>query len=156
MDATLWFILHDFAKDTSTQTPTGSLLQRGAYLMDKLRFLPLTSNSNSGSEDNNQRSMRHVDNAAVVEEEASMDIDLTPQLNIALRQEMLHFVTVGIQEGVKRRGELASGQDSHSFLLDGRYKFTDYRGNDFHEMRIRKGISEEQYLKQVRCVRERV
>lgn len=139
----------------------------GGNLMDRLRFLPLTANSNtskssngsgsgSGSNNEDQEDGVHIPRAtrptpsdqSVDVEDDGVDIDLTPQLNMALRQEMVHFVTVGLQEGVLRKKE-CQGVESHSFLLDGRYKFTDYRAMDFHELRVNNGLSEEYYLSQI-------
>eukprot|EP01042_Synura_sphagnicola_P001516 gene1516-1758_t len=147
VDATLWFILHDFAKEPEGAR-TGVLGSRSARLMDRLRFLPLTTTGSSTASNDPAPAPPARANAPKSHEEEEADIDLTPQLNIALRQEMLHFVTVGIQQSVKRRLE-SLGQESHSFLLDERYKFTDYHPSDFQRLRALMGITEDMYLEQI-------
>lgn len=83
-----------------------------------------------------------------VEEDFGIDIDLSPQLNLALREEVLHLTTVGIIKSVELSA-IPYPSITRSFTLENNHLFTDYQPRIFRTLREINGIGEEWYMTQI-------
>ena len=91
LESPLWSQSHQKASILSdAESGSGSLVDR-KYLLREDRKSLLREDTAS-----------HRDTLVAVSDTDALDVDLSPQLNMALRAELLHYVTFGIYESVKR------------------------------------------------------
>lgn len=135
VDAVVWFFLHNFEQETDTTPSTGTSSKLNCNLWHKfcrcfffspappsaLRD-PLMPGNPIPSVDtikerervsfshNSRMSMGALSNIT------DTDIDLTPQLNQALRKEVMHYVSEGIKESIRR---FAAREKSRNVLIRG-------------------------------------
>ncbi len=79
---------------------------------------------------------------------SELDLDLQPQLNLALRKEVLHFTTRGIVAASSTAAKLKNAkcvQRLRLHELDMDVRFHDYHAREFQEIRRGFGIDEEKY-----------
>lgn len=76
-----------------------------------------------------------------------LDIDLSPQLNMALRQEVLHYVTQGVAQAVSRTFD--DFATVHEFMLDEKYLFRDFNPAIYFQLRKIAGWEDHEYLTQL-------
>jgi hypothetical protein len=121
VDAAIWFFLHDFNRETK-QIKSNMIVSWIENLCIRKKDKTTEDNNHTAITNNSIAShidpenlkeplideiINHPDDNSTVngEEEIdfnSNDIDLNPQLNVALRREVLHFVREGIKESVSR------------------------------------------------------
>ncbi|GLD93833.1 hypothetical protein PINS_up002438 [Pythium insidiosum] len=80
------------------------------------------------------------------QESADVDVDLSPQVNTALRSEILYYTTSGIKESVRATDELISipisgDNDKNKFI-----KFWSFCTPSFRNIRLTYGISDAEYI----------
>jgi 1-phosphatidylinositol-4-phosphate 5-kinase len=185
VDGIVWFVNHDFGT-------LGGIETRGnpKYEYDRLESAP-ESEVIKGSETNSKVHNRRKSRLAVpldveefkhkvtntLAELADLAIadldesDLSPQVNTALRQQIVHYVTKGVRNSVlqidishKPNDEISDIMDNifsfrgpdpaevHGlpvleFLLDDEYPFKAFAPEIFHKLRMIEGIDDERYLK---------
>lgn len=159
VDAVLWFTLHDFnGGRASSNTSRPSSVRATSALWSRLFSSPLLGSS----EENDSRQTETGDDVEMTSEpentgEFGIDIDLSPQLNMALRKEVVHFTTMGIIRSVELSlASCESGAESaprevvRVFLLeDQTHLFSDFEPDAFRRLRGLNGVEERWYQAQI-------
>lgn len=158
VDAVLWFMLHDFS---SSGSASKSRSKSSSSLLFKLFSSPLLDPDEVNDTQASAEPDIEMQNDTN-EGDFGIDVDLSPQLNMALRQEVVHFTTMGIIRSVEynldRSSEVStesspSEQDSSVRVFpldeDTRHIFNDYEPETFRRLRVLNGIDEYWYKSQI-------
>jgi 1-phosphatidylinositol-4-phosphate 5-kinase len=189
IDGIVWFMLHDFVReDNSNSTKENTSEVHGA------QYVKLESGTQDDSldiDENGDKSPKshshHHDSDLIHEVDeikksvtktiteladlaiADLDeADLSPQVNMALRQQIVQYVTLGVKNSVSQididqkpepnlmdffsffgRGDpgMVPGLPVLDFLLDGEYRFKAFAPDVFRQLRQFEGIDDSTYLK---------
>lgn len=134
---------------TFESSADGNILQQFFRKRDwKLPLLPLqhsVSNTSVGSLSAPSPSRADTNSAAPTATDDT-DLDLSPQLNLALREEVVHFVTRGIIQSVEHYVRHQNPSPTSTFSIDDKHVFMDYETSIFHKLRRLYHISDEEYV----------
>lgn len=181
VDAIAWFMLHDFIRSdhSSVAIPPAPMdeempvYEEGEEDVEAMR----NTRSRTLSVINIQESMKDISKGMSkgINEIASATIaefdeaDLSPQVNIALRQQVVQYVTLGVKEAITnpsppplpksmlqefseiiyQETDFAAidGMEVKAYLLDNLHPFKAFAPNVFSALRREENISDERYLK---------
>lgn len=187
IDGIVWFMLHDFVRDDSSATKSEELTTSNSQYT-KLENGAQDDAAGEEEIDSTKVHLPHEHENAIVHEVdeikksvtktiteladlaiAELDeADLSPQVNMALRQQIVQYVTLGVKNSVSQinidhkpeptlmdfvsflgRGDpgMVPGLPVLDFLLDGEYRFKAFAPDLFRELRQHEGIDDATYLK---------
>lgn len=177
VDSIIWFMLHDFMRDPPISAidqdhvdpeAGGNTKQKKRISTDILHLPPVNLNQVDIKE-NLTKAVTELADLAIADFDES---DLSPQVNMALRQQIVQYVTKGVRDSILQK-ELnyskhhANGIDSYmerimnprtkdpaitpglnvlKFYIDGEHTFKAFGVDIFQEIRFREGITNEKYL----------
>ncbi len=189
VDGIVWFMLHDFQRDDRGSTSTKqaddfpgsakySQLETGVRdeSVDSDEVEDLSSNQNHDRASDIIHEVDEIKKSVTktITELADLAIaeideaDLSPQVNMALRQQIVQYVTLGVKSSVSKinidqkpesnlgeiftifgRGDpaMVPGLPVLDFLLDGEYRFKAFAPDLFKELREHEGIDDPTYLR---------
>jgi len=148
VDAVLWFTLHDFGNNKPK-------IKVSTSLWPKLFSNPLLDASERNSAQTDACEDIEMAKELNDEGEFGIDVDLSPQLNMALRQEVVHFTTMGIIRSVQLSVDTSSvpavtGESVRVFPLDDeRHIFSDFEPDIFKRLRALNNVEERWYQAQI-------
>ena len=159
VDSVLWFTLHDFCGNSNNKPKP----KWSSTMWSLLFSSPLLEDSERQSAYINENAMSpDVEMATQTdgEWEFGIDVDLSPQLNMALRQEVVHFTTMGIIRSVDLSLEAESESSSSGAsptseavrvfpLEDETHIFSDYEPETFRRLRALNNVEERWYQAQI-------
>lgn len=164
VDGIVWFMLHDFEREESPDKAGDSV----GYEMVPLHH-ETGSSSIDAIKEKSIEVMKELADLAIAEVD---ETDLSPQVNMALRQQIVQYVTQGVRNSILRENlnlvkKLEDGVDGvmhrvmnmrrkdaavidglevNKFYLDGEHTFKEFGGNIFRELRRLEGIDDGKYL----------
>lgn len=184
VDGIVWFMLHDFERDGAETTPSAALIQQYAQLEqggnvaeDRDDDRASTTSSSHGLMHDVTGEIHNVQKkmTATLTEIADLAIaeldetDLSPQVNTALRQQIVQYVTKGVNNAVRRRDighkpnsdfkdimdnmfrrkdpALVDGLQVLEFVLEEEHPFKAFAPDMFKALRLNEGIDDDKYLR---------
>jgi 1-phosphatidylinositol-4-phosphate 5-kinase len=157
VDAVLWFTLHDFGSTTSSTSSSNAIKPKtsSAAVWSNFFSSPLLEVDEERGDQRQSEISDAVDFASDTgtEGEFGIDVDLSPQLNMALRKEIVHFTTMGIIRSVELNMDterMKTGEAVRVFPLeDESHVFTDFEPVAFRRLRILNNVEERWYQTQI-------
>jgi len=186
VDSLIWFMLHDFMRDPPTQSmpnipndntkesandPELGVKASHAHKRGSDTSLGAVAINLSQVDikENLTKAVTELADLAIAEFDES---DLSPQVNMALRQQIVQYVTKGVRDSIiqkdlkttrHRDGSLDAymerfmnprrkdpaitpGLNVLKFYIEGEHTFKAFGSDIFKEIRLREGISDEKYL----------
>ena len=147
VDALLWFTMHDFAGYYGNKTKPASA---SSYPIKQCSS-PLLDSVDTNSRVGRSSPECEFTSEANFEGEFGIDVDLSPQLNLALRQEVVHFTTMGIIKSVELNLDSSTPTRSHTGAIrvfpleDDSHIFSDYEPDTFRRLRTLIHVDERRY-----------
>eukprot|EP00603_Paraphysomonas_imperforata_P011470 CAMPEP_0114462732 /NCGR_PEP_ID=MMETSP0104-20121206/6983_1 /TAXON_ID=37642 ORGANISM="Paraphysomonas imperforata, Strain PA2" /NCGR_SAMPLE_ID=MMETSP0104 /ASSEMBLY_ACC=CAM_ASM_000202 /LENGTH=801 /DNA_ID=CAMNT_0001635625 /DNA_START=425 /DNA_END=2831 /DNA_ORIENTATION=- len=153
VDAVLWFMLHDFGSPGSNSSTSTKSKPNGG-LWPKFFSSPLLGASEVGRDTDTSDDNIEFAKESEQKSEFGIDIDLSPQLNMALRKEVVHFTTMGIIRSVDLNMDTSNPECASEAvrvfpLEDESHIFSDYEPDAFHRLRQLNNVGERWYQAQI-------
>lgn len=198
VDAVVWFMLHDFSRDQSGYAgmiPIPVHDSSSLSSADQVDVETPAATTTSSHDEHVHHDHHHDDDNEASEKDKKFpkklkntmteladlaiaefdENDLSPQVNVALRKQIIYYVTRGVQDAIAQKNLCFSRKTIHGidgimeflmndwkkaidravtpetsvmeFFLDGEYPFRVYAGATFAQLRANEGITEEVYQK---------
>eukprot|EP01034_Spumella_vulgaris_P023188 gene23188-29383_t len=183
VDGIVWFMLHDFERDGAETTPAVSTqqysqLEQGGGANEQEDDRASTTGSSThglihdvtGELHNVQKKMTatltEIADLAIAELD---ETDLSPQVNTALRQQIVQYVTKGVNNAIRKRNidrkpnsefkdimdnmfrrtdpALVDGLQVLEFVLEDEHPFKAFAPDMFKALRLNEGIDDDKYLR---------
>lgn len=173
VDAVLWFTLHDFSGNNTASVNNTNRAKAKPLTLWSMFSSPLLENRERNSAQMNENANCSDLEMATENDgecEFGIDVDLSPQLNMALRQEVVHFTTMGIIQSVELNMEADSSPSTSApdteagtgtetettseavrvfSLEDESHIFSDYQPDTFRRLRALNSVEERWYQAQI-------
>ena len=173
VDGIVWFMLHDFERATNVSSSDSSS-KYSKLEADEIHSSSKESTQNISAphdlihEVGDELKKNLTKTIAELADLAIADIDeadLSPQVNMALRQQIVQYVSMGVRNAVMQQhvddkpptnwlsildrpdSAIVPGLDVLEFMLDGEYKFKAFAPDLFRKLRLLEGIDDETFLR---------
>lgn len=172
VDGTVWFMLHSFVMPSKSEEE--NLGEKDEESTPRKEYLALDAsddlfddektNGNSGLVNpikDVKKTLLELADLAISEFD---EADMSPQMNIALRQQIVKYVTTGVRDSILKEAEIVrqnnpttkmseSAQPKNAdrlktieFTQDEQFPFASFAPEIFREIRRREGVSDEFYV----------